>query len=163
MTDNHATSRDIRMAAAVIKAHRRGGAADVAEICADPEVAHRGAPLLQSVLHLHAVYITWTRTPAGIEALNAHIQALAVAGGNDTDAHAAQDTVEACLLIDAHGRGDLDTMNRIMGSARGRGRATHVFVAVLDLFMHAVPDLSSVPGVRWLDGVVEAALNDEQR
>lgn len=146
--------RDMRLAAAVIKSHRRGAADDVAAICSDPETIPRGSQLLAAVLHVHRVYIASTRTPAGIDALGLWVQAMAGAEGSE-------DVTAACRLVDAHGRGDLAEVNRILGQARSRDRATHLFRAVLDLFEYVVPDLSSPPGFTFLDAVVGVALAEE--
>ncbi len=151
--------RDIRMAAALIKHHRYSDHQGIAAIATDPDVIQRGTPLLLGILELHKTYIVQTRTSTGVDYLGTYVQNIAAApldGAEDS-----QLIRWACQLIDAHGRDDITGMNTVLNEARATNQCTHVLLGVLNVFNHAVPDLSSAPGAAWLEATAAAMLNQE--
>jgi len=153
--------RDIRMAAALIKHHRYSDHEGIAAIATDPDVIQRGTPLLLAILELHKTYIVQTRTNIGVDYLGTYIQNIAANPLDDTND--SQLIQWACQLIDAHGRGDITDMNTTLNEARATNQCTHVLLGVLNVFNHAVPDLSSVPGAAWLEATAAAMLNQEAK
>jgi hypothetical protein len=152
-------AHDVRMAAALIIHHRASDTAGIHAVMSDPDLIERGSPLLWAILDLHRLYVSQTRTSVGIDALALYVQDIATVPENGTDS--SRYATWACMIVDAHGRGDIAGMNAILDAARPGNRCTHVLGAVLDLYLHAIPELSSSAGRHWLDTCVTIALADE--
>ena len=158
MTTNRPTARDIRLAAALTIHHRSNNREGMTDIGQEANEQGRANQLVHALLNLHRVYITQTRTLQGINFLGTWIQNMGnVKPTDDT----ARDIHRACRILDAHGRDDFDAINQTLRTAIAEQRVTQTLLALLDLYVMALPELSSSAGKSFLDGAVLALLEQE--
>ena len=155
MTENYADqpkAADARRASAITTHHRRGYTEGVLAIAEETNETNRGTELVLAVLDLHRNPLTELRTPSGIELIGRHVHELATHGAATTaDNPAGADVARASALLDSHGREDIAGINRALKDAASVGRSTQLLLALLDLYEHLMPELTSAAGIDWLN------------
>ncbi|MCV7191873.1 hypothetical protein [Mycolicibacterium brumae] len=153
---DHVQPRDIRLAAVLIKHHLTSNTAGQVEVIRETVDTDRATALLAAVLDLHAQFVTQTRNQVGLDFFAEGIHAL---GEFDPVDEIGQDLLNAIAVVEGHGTGDIAAINEVLTKVRAQGRGTQLMINILDVFDHALPELSSHAGIRWLDATVAEILS----
>ncbi|EPQ76923.1 hypothetical protein [Mycobacterium marinum] len=151
------TAGDYRRAAVLTLHYRRSNREGVVAIVEETNAEDRAAQLLLAVLGLHKFLITRLRTDDAIILLADWVHGMAVHEATNADVR------HACLMLQAHGQDDHVAIAGEMNLATAEGRPTEAFLALLDLYEAALPELTSTAGTAWIETQVKALLFEESR
>lgn len=165
MTENYAdqpNAADARRAAALTIWHRRGNPEGITEIVRTADEVGRPTELLLAVLDLHRTAIAELRSDPGITLMALFVQGIAqhaeqagiVDGPGDDVRRSAQ-------LLDAHARNDIAGINRAVREAASDSRGVQLYLGLLNLYEHLLPELTSEHGIDWLERCLAAFANEE--
>ena len=163
MTDHADNPRaaDARRASALTIHHRRRNPAGATEIIRETCTAKRSTELVLALLAIHQTAIVQLRTDAALGFVGRYVQQLANGAAEHADDERAGDITRCAALLDAHGRGDTEAINRAMREAVDAGRPTQLIGELLDLYEVLLPELSSEPGIAWLGKCVGTFATEE--
>jgi len=159
MTDDSLTNAgDYRRAAALTLHHRQGNTAGVLAIIDETNNTGRGPQLLFATLDLHEQFISVLRTRDGINLMADYVHGMAAL---DADAAPGTEIVRAARILEFHGLKEPAGITREMQAVGGDAEATQIFIALLDLYEVAMPELSSQVGIRWIQDHIAAMATEE--
>jgi hypothetical protein len=153
------SAADARRATALTLHHRGGDTDGVVELVRETAETDRAAELLMAILDLHRTAILELKTDQGVTLMALYVQDLA--NVPTTPDPVTADVRRAAALLDCHGRTDITGLNNVLLDAADTGRPTQLVVALLDLYEHLLPELSSNTGTRWLNRCISNFANEE--
>ncbi|GAS87541.1 hypothetical protein [Mycolicibacterium brisbanense] len=157
MTDKqHLDPSDYRRAAVLTKHQRNGNIAGVLAIVEETNTADRAAELMLATMALHGTFIRRLRTADGITLMADWVHGM---GGVDTPDAAL--IARAARILECHANNDLGGIDREMRAATAEDRATEQFLALLDLYEVALPELTSRAALGWIDTQIEVLRLEE--
>ncbi|BBX29317.1 hypothetical protein [Mycolicibacterium alvei] len=149
---------DYRRAAALTVHHRQGNPAGVVAIIDETNTTGRAAHLLLATLGLHHNFIATLRTRDGINLMADYIHGIATLDPTESP---GTEICRAARILECHGLQDLDGIDHEIRSAIDDQRATETFIALLDHYEVALPELSSNVGIGWIQDHITALANEE--
>lgn len=150
--------RDIRMAAALTIHHRNADQQGIADIVRDIAESDRANRLLEALLNIHMIVAVQLHTDLGIDYIRSQVDDIAAVKPVDPE---TMDIHRAALIFDGHARGDIDSVNDVLRQLRAEKRGTQTLIALLNIYLAVLPELSSTAGKQWLAACVASSHTGE--
>jgi hypothetical protein len=156
--DQAPNAGDYRRAAVLVLHQRRGNTAGVAAIVDETNTANRGPQLLRAVLVLHRTLIGLLRTQSAINLMADWVHGMATLDATEPP---GTDITRAAQILEHHGQGNHAGVAAVMNAATHEGHPTEVLLQLLDLYEVALPELSGLGGMEWLEAPIETLVSEE--
>ena len=119
--------------------------------------------MLLALLSLHGNALAELRSDAGLKYVEGFVREMGEVVDPDCPEEVANDIRRCARLLDAHVRQDIPELNATLGEASAQRRTLELTVALLDVFEHLLPELTSTAGIKWLEACIAGFGTEENQ